>query len=384
MKTLKDLTVDNKTVLVRVDFNVPIDETGQVMDASRIEAVKPTIDYLRERNAKVVLLAHFGRPKGKVVDELRFKPIIPVVSEVLGCDVAYVQDCIGKEVEAAVAELPVGGVLLLENVRFYVAEKDNDPEFAKQLASLGDLYVNDAFGAAHRAHASTAGVADLLPHAAGLLMQREVEELTHIVENPAEPVVAIIGGSKISTKMNLINSLLPKVEYLLLGGALANTVLMAQNHKIGKSLVEEELSGTVKDLLSNKLRVPVDVVVAKEIKEDAEKRVVAVGKIEEDDYALDIGPDTVGIYSDCIKKAKTIIWNGPMGVFEMESFAMGTYHIAKVVGETDAYSVIGGGETVSAVKKVGLEDQISFISTGGGAMLEFLEGNEMPGIKALD
>ncbi len=385
MKTLSDIDIANKIVLLRVDFNVPVDdETGQVADTSRIEATLPTITYLREHNAKVVLLAHFGRPKGEVVEKLRFKNIIPAVSKVLGTEVHYAEDCVGEVAQQAVDALPDGGVLLLENVRFHKAEKENDPEFAKQLASLGDVYVNDAFGAAHRAHASIAGIAEHLPHAAGLLMQNEVEELTKLVENPEKPVVAIIGGSKISTKMNLITSLLPKVEYLLLGGALANTVLMAQNHKVGKSLVEEELAGTVKDLLSNKLRVPVDVVVAKEIKEDAETRVVGVGAVEDDDIILDIGPDTVKMYVDSMEGANTILWNGPMGVFEMEAFAMGTYHLAKEVANSSAYSVLGGGETVSAVNKVGLEDKISFISTGGGAMLEFMEGNELPGIKALD
>lgn len=385
MKTLQDIDVQNKTVLLRVDFNVPIDkDTGQVSDTSRIEGVKPTIDYLRTQHCKVILVAHFGRPKGQVKDDLRFEPIIPVVSEVLGTPVQYVKESVGETVQAAINQLSAGEVLMLENIRFHAEEEQNDPEFAKQLAALADVYVNDAFGAAHRAHASTEGVAHLLPHAAGLLMQKEVEALTKVLNNPEPPVVAIVGGAKISTKMTLIKNLLPKVEYLLLGGALANTVLMAQNHKIGKSLVEQELAGTVKDLLSNKLRVPVDVVVAKEIKDDAEKRVVAVGAVEPDDYILDIGPDTVKMYAECIKTAKTIMWNGPMGVFELQAFAMGTYHLAKEVANSSAYSVLGGGETVSAVNNVGLEDQISFISTGGGAMLEFMEGKVLPGVAALN
>lgn len=385
MKTLQDIDVQNKTVLLRVDFNVPIDkDTGQVSDTSRIEGVKPTIDYLRAQHCKVILVAHFGRPKGQVKDDLRFEPIIPVVSEVLGTPVQYVKESVGATVQAAINQLSAGEVLMLENIRFHAEEEQNDPEFAKQLAALADVYVNDAFGAAHRAHASTEGVAHILPHAAGLLMQKEVEALTKVLNNPEPPVVAIVGGAKISTKMTLIKNLLPKVEYLLLGGALANTVLMAQNHKIGKSLVEQELAGTVKDLLSNKLRVPVDVVVAKEIKDDAEKRVVAVGAVEPDDYILDIGPDTVKMYAECIKTAKTIMWNGPMGVFELQAFAMGTYHLAKEVANSSAYSVLGGGETVSAVNNVGLEDKISFISTGGGAMLEFMEGKVLPGVAALN
>lgn len=384
MNTLSNLNISNKVVLLRVDFNVPVDDAGQVTDASRIEASKPTIDYLRAQNAKVVLLAHFGRPDGKVIEELRFKPLIPTISEVLGVAVQYSEECVGDSAKAAVDALQPGDVLMLENVRFHAQEEENDPKFAQQLADQGDIYVNDAFGAAHRAHASTAGVAALLPHAAGLLMQREVEELTKVMTNPEHPVVAIIGGSKISTKMDLINSLLPKVDYLLLGGALANTVLLAQNNPVGKSLVEAELSGTVKDLISNKLKVPVDVVVAKEIKEDAPQRVIGVGQVEADDYMLDIGPDTAKLYAEVIAQAKTVLWNGPMGVFEMEAFAMGTYKVAKAVAESNAYSVLGGGETVSAVNKVDLEDQISFISTGGGAMLEFLEGKELPGITALN
>lgn len=390
MKTLTDIDVQNKTVLLRVDFNVPIDKaTGQVSDTSRIEGAKPTIDYLRERNCKIILAAHFGRPKGQVPkeriqDKLRFESIIPTITQVLGVPVQYVKETVGPVVQAAITELPAGGVLMLENVRFHAEEEQNDPGFAKQLADLADVYVNDAFGAAHRAHASTEGVAHILPHAAGLLMQKEVEALTKVLNNPEQPVVAIIGGAKISSKMALIKNLLPKVEYLLLGGALANTVLMAQNHTIGKSLVEQELAGTVKDLLSNKLRVPVDVVVAKEIRDDAEKRVVGVGAVEPDDYILDIGPDTIKMYAECVKTAKTIIWNGPMGVFELEAFAMGTYRLAKEVAESSAYSVLGGGETVSAVNKVGLENKISFISTGGGAMLEFMEGKILPGVAALN
>lgn len=383
MKTLADYDVQNKVVLLRVDYNVPVDDAGQVADTARIAETKPTIQYLREHGAKVVIMAHFGRPKGQINEAMRFAPIVPAISRVLGCSVQYVAEPIGESVKTKIAQLQAGDVMLLENIRFYPGEEKNDPEFAKQLASLGDLYVNDAFGAAHRAHASTAGVAEHLPHAAGLLMQREVEELTKVLNNPTHPVVAIIGGSKISTKLALIKNLLPKVEYVLLGGALANTVLLAQNHKIGKSLVEAELAGTVKDLLSNKLKVPVDVVVAKSIDESAEKRVVGLGQVEPDDYILDIGPDTVKLYAECIHQAKTIMWNGPMGVFEIESFAMGTYHVAKEVANSGAYTVLGGGETVSAVSKADVSEKISFISTGGGAMLEFLEGKLLPGIEAL-
>jgi phosphoglycerate kinase len=384
MKTLADLNVQNKVVLLRVDYNVPVNDQGEVADAARIVETKPTIQYLREHGAKIVIMAHFGRPKGQVNEAMRFAKIVPTLSAVLGVAVGYAPEPIGPAVQTKIQQLQPGDVLLLENIRFYPGEEKNDPEFAQQLAALGEVYVNDAFGAAHRAHASTAGVATYLPHAAGLLMQREVEELTKVLEHPTAPVVGIIGGAKISTKLDLIKNLLPKVDYMLLGGALANTVLLAQNHKIGKSLVEAELAGTIKDLLSNKLKVPVDVVVAKAVEENAPKRVVGLGQVEPDDYILDIGPDTAKLYAECIHEAKTIIWNGPMGVFEMESFAMGTYHVAKEVANSGAYSVLGGGETVSAVSKNGLESKISFISTGGGAMLEFLEGKQLPGISALN
>lgn len=384
MKTLADIDVHNKTVLLRVDFNVPLDDTGAVADTTRIAAAKPTIDYLRAQSAKVVLLAHFGRPKGKIVETMRLQPLVSTISTVLDVPVQYIPQAIGDPtVQNMIAASPADGVVLLENIRFYPGEETNDSTFAQSLADLGDVYVNDAFGTAHRAHASTAGIARLLPHAAGLLMQREVEALSKVLQQPEHPVVAIIGGAKISTKMQLIKNVLPKVDYLLLGGALANTVLLAQNHKIGKSLVETELADTAKDLLSNKLHIPVDVVVTKEVKDRAPSRTVAVGQVEPDDYIVDIGPDTVKLYQEVLAGAKTVLWNGPMGVFEMESFAMGTFQLARVVAEGSAYSVLGGGETISAITQLGLEDKISFISTGGGAMLEFLEGKVLPGIEAL-
>ncbi|MFA5995016.1 MAG: phosphoglycerate kinase [Patescibacteria group bacterium] len=386
MNTLLQLNVSQKTVLLRVDFNVPVDDAGNVTDVTRIAAAKPTIDFLRQQQAKIVLMAHFGRPKGQVVESLRFKPIIPTISKVLETPVQYVTECIGETVQAAIQQLPAGGVLMLENIRFYPGEEKNDQEFAQALAKLGDVYVNDAFGTAHRAHASTEGLARLLPHAAGLLMQREVEELSKVLNKPAHPVVAIIGGAKISTKMQLITNLLPKVDYMLLGGALANTVLLAQNHKIGKSLVEAELAGTIKDLLSNKLHIPVDVVVTKKVetpRRGVSTKTVAVGEVEPDDYIVDIGSDTIKLYQSCLAEAKTVLWNGPMGVFEIPAFAKGTFELAKAVANNSAYSVLGGGETVSAIDELKLTNKISFISTGGGAMLEFLEGKKLPGIEAL-
>lgn len=374
MKVLSDLIVKDKRVLLRVDFNVPLDANKKVKDATRIEEALPTIKYLLAQEAKqIIILAHFGRPKGKVHEEMRLAPVAGKLQELLGEQVFYSKDL----------TVPAGRVALLENIRFYEGEEKNDPEFCKQLAGLADVYVNDAFGTAHRAHASTEGVAHLLPHAAGLLMQKEVESLTKVLNNPEHPVVAIIGGAKISTKIQLIKNLLPKVDSLLLAGALANTVLLAQHHKVGKSLVEADLTSTVQDLLDNKLRLPVDVITAFKAEADAEIHTRAVGEVLAEEMILDIGPDTVGMYSELIAKAKTVIWNGPMGLFEIPDFSKGTLKIAQAVADSQAYSVIGGGETVEAVKGMGLADKISFISTGGGAMLEFLEGKELPGVIAL-
>lgn len=366
MNTLNQLNVQHKIVLLRVDFNVPVNADGTVADTARIVETKPTIAYLRNQGAKVVILAHFGRPKGKVNEAMRFKPIIPMVSQVLGCPVQYCPDPIGSPaVTQAVQALPSGGVLVLENIRFYPGEETNDPAFAQQLAGLAEIYVNDAFGAAHRAHASTAGVAAFLPHAAGLLMQREVEELSKVLQAPEHPLVAIIGGSKISTKLALIKHLLPKVDYLLLGGALANTLLLANGYDVKQSLVEPALADTVKGLLSDQLLLPSDVIWG-------------------DERILDIGPKTIQRYAEIIKTAKLIVWNGPMGMFEDPRYAAGTLGVAQAVAASGAYSVLGGGETVSAIHQAGLQDQVSFISTGGGAMLEFLEGKQLPGIIALN
>lgn len=364
MYTLNQLDLKDKTVLLRVDYNVPVNPDGTVADTARIVETKPTIQYLREHGAKIVLMAHFGRPKGTVNETMRLAPVVPAISQVLGCSVQYARDPIGDGVKATIAQLQPGDVLLLENIRFYPGEESNDPAFAQQLASLGEVYVNDAFGAAHRAHASTAGIARYLPHAAGLLMQREVAELSKVLHNPAHPVVAIIGGAKISTKLALIQNLLPKVDKLLLGGALANTLMLANGYPVKKSLVETDLVNTVKGLISDKLLLPVDVVWG-------------------DDRILDIGPNTVVTYTAAIQGAKTIIWNGPMGMFEKAEFAAGTLGMATAVAASGAYSVLGGGETVSAIHQAHLADQVSFISTGGGAMLEFLEGKQLPGIEAL-
>ncbi|MFH1781766.1 MAG: phosphoglycerate kinase [Patescibacteria group bacterium] len=404
MKTLKDLNLKNKRVLMRADFNVPLNDKGEIEDDNRIQAAMPTIKYILEQGGSIILMSHLGRPKPEALSDsertlsspkgvskgksknriegpnskFSLKPVAARLSELLGKPVELVTEYIDKEVP-----LEEGQVVLLENIRFHKEEKENDPEFSKKLAALGDVYVNDAFGTAHWAHASTEGVAHLLPHAAGLLLEKEITTLTDVVEKPEKPVVAIIGGAKISTKIQLIKTMLDNVDAVLLGGALANTVMLAQNHKLGKSMVEEELAPTVKDLLSNKLRVPVDVICAKEVKESTPTTTKAVGEIEDDDMVLDIGPDTVSLYADAISRAKTIIWNGPMGVFEIPDFAKGTHDVAKAVANSDAYSVIGGGETAQALKDMDMMDKVSFVSTGGGAMLEFLEGKELPAIKAL-
>lgn len=365
---------------MRADFNVPLNDKGEIIDDNRIQAALPTIKYILEQGGSIILMSHLGRPKPEALSDskLTLKPVADRLGELLDKPVNLVTDYLDKEVP-----LTNGQVVLLENIRFHKEEKENNPEFAKKLAALGDVYVNDAFGTAHRAHASTEGVAHLLPHAAGLLLEKEITTLTNVVEKPKKPVVAIIGGAKISTKIQLIKTMLNNVDAVLLGGALANTVMLAQNHKLGKSMVEEELTPTVKDLLANHLRVPVDMICAKEVKEGAPTTTKAVGEVEDNDMVLDIGPDTVSIYADEIARAKTIIWNGPMGVFEIPEFSTGTKNVAKAVAESDAYSVIGGGETAQALKDMNMIDKVSFVSTGGGAMLEFLEGKELPAIKAL-
>lgn len=375
MKTLKDIKIKDQRVLLRVDFNVPINSDNLVKDDTRIKEALPTINYLLENGAKqVIILAHFKRPKGKVNEDMRLTPVAKKLAELIKKPVAYSKDL----------SVPSGQIALLENIRFYPGEEKNDPAFAKQLAGLADVYVNDAFGTAHRAHASTEGVAHLLPHAAGLLLEKEVNNLQKILLKPEKPVVAIIGGAKISTKIQLIKNLLPRVDHLLLGGALANTVLLAQNHKIGNSLVEAELAETIKDLLNNKLHVPLDLLTSMKAETGQLVNLKAVGSDLDSEMILDIGTDTIKVYTEIINAAKTVIWNGPMGLFEIPEYAQGTYEIAKAVANSSAYSVIGGGETVEAVKSMGLDKQISFISTGGGAMLEFLEGKQLPGIVALN
>ncbi|TYH30588.1 hypothetical protein ES288_A01G107800v1 [Gossypium darwinii] len=391
---LKEADLKGKKVFVRVDLNVPLDDNFNITDDTRIRAAVPTIKYLMGHGSKVILSSHLGRPKG-VTPKYSLKPLVPRLSELLGVEVKMANDCIGEEVEKMmVAALPDGGVLLLENVRFYKEEEKNDPEFAKKLASLADLYVNDAFGTAHRAHASTEGVAKYLkPSVAGFLMQKELDYLVGAVANPKKPFAAIVGGSKVSTKIGVIESLLAKVDILILGGGMIYTFYKAQGHAVGSSLVEEDKLDLATSLLEKakakgvSLLLPSDVVVADKFAADANSKVVPASGIPDGWMGLDIGPDSIKTFSESLDTTQTIIWNGPMGVFEFEKFAAGTEAVAKKLAELSGKGVttiIGGGDSVAAVEKAGLADKMSHISTGGGASLELLEGKQLPGVLALN
>ena len=396
-KTLANLSSSDlagKRALVRVDFNVPLDkETGNITDDTRIRAAIPTIQDLTQKGAKVILVSHFGRPKG-VDDKLRLTPVAKRLSETLGQEVIKCDDCIGEEVSAKVAAMQNGQVLLLENVRFYTEEEKNDSEFAKKLAANADVYVNDAFGTAHRAHASTEGVTHYLsPSVAGYLIEKELQYLQSAIENPQRPLAAIIGGSKVSSKIGVIETLLDKCDKLLLGGGMIFTFYKARGLNVGKSLVEEdklELAKTLEAKAKERgvdLLLPTDVVVADKFAADANAQTVSVDNIPADGMGLDIGPDSVKMFQDALASCKSVIWNGPMGVFEFDKFAVGTEAIARTLAELTGQGVttiIGGGDSVAAVEKVGVAEQMSHISTGGGASLELLEGKELPGIAALD
>lgn len=389
-KTIRDVELKNKRVLVRVDFNVPRDKDGNVTDDTRIRAALPTINYLLDNQAKVILTSHLGRPKGEVDEKYRLDQVAERLSELLGQKVKKTATTIGPDAEEAVENLKPGEVLLLENVRFNPGETKNDPDFAKKLATFADLYVNDAFGAAHRAHASTAGVAQYLPAVAGFLMEKELKALGGALNNPERPFVAIIGGAKVSDKIGVIENLLHKVDALIIGGGMANTFLKAQGYEMGKSLVEEDKVELAKNLLSAaqdkgvKFLLPADLVVADSIEKPGEIITVKVDEVPQDKMALDIGPATIELYQDTIKDAKTIVWNGPMGVFEVDAFSTGTNQVAQGVAKSSANSIIGGGDSVAAIEKAGLTQEITHISTGGGASLEFLEGKELPGVVALN
>jgi phosphoglycerate kinase len=385
-KTVRDVVIGGKRVLVRVDFNVPL-EDGIVRDDTRIIAALPTIRHLADSGSRIILMSHLGRPKGKVAAKYSLRPVAERLGELLGQPVAFVEDCVGSDVQKAVEMLGPGEVMLLENLRFHPEEEGNDPEFSRQLASLADLYVNDAFGTAHRAHASTVGVTAHLPAVAGFLMEKEIDYLSRALENPQHPFVAILGGAKISDKIGVVQNLLGKVDRLLIGGGMANTFLKAQGYDVAASLVEAESVEVANGLLArggDMILLPTDVVVADAFAADAAMKVVPVGSVPDGWMILDIGPETTAAFTRALEGARTVVWNGPMGVFEFPRFAEGTYAIARALARLpDATTVIGGGDSAAAVEQAGVASKMSHISTGGGASLEFLEGATLPGVAAL-
>lgn len=385
LRSLKEVDVSGKRVLVRVDFNVDLDMNGKIIDDFRIRAVLPTINYLREKGAKIILMSHLGDPDG-IDKNLSLAPVREKLSKLLGKDVLKVDGCIGEEIKAMSENLQEGDVLLLENLRFYKEEKENSENFAKELASLADIYINDAFSVSHRQHASLVAITKFLPSCAGLLLEKEVNVLKKIMESPEHPLAVIIGGAKISTKIRLIKNFLSVADDIILGGALANTVLRAKGLAIGKSVIEEEMVEEVKNLeiTSTKIHIPVDTIVSVDKNGNAPERIAPVGKTEENELILDIGPETEGLFTEVVKGAKTIIWNGPMGLFEVKKFAHGTEAMAKAIAESHCYSVVGGGETISFLDQASLADKFSHLSTGGGAMLKFLAGEKLSGIEALN
>ncbi|ABK87819.1 phosphoglycerate kinase [Bacillus thuringiensis] len=389
-KSIRDVDLKGKRVFCRVDFNVPMKE-GKITDETRIRAALPTIQYLVEQGAKVILASHLGRPKGQAVEELRLTPVAARLGELLGKDVKKADEAFGPVAQEMVAAMNEGDVLVLENVRFYAGEEKNDAELAKEFAALADIFVNDAFGAAHRAHASTAGIADYLPAVSGLLMEKELEVLGKALSNPERPFTAIIGGAKVKDKIGVIRHLLDKVDNLIIGGGLAYTFVKALGHEIGLSLCEDdkiELAKEFMQLAKEKgvnFYMPVDVVITEEFSETATTKIVGIDSIPSNWEGVDIGPKTREIYADVIKNSKLVVWNGPMGVFEMTPFAEGTKAVGQALADAEGtYSVIGGGDSAAAVEKFGMADKMSHISTGGGASLEFMEGKELPGVVCLN
>lgn len=389
-KTIEDISVESKKVLVRVDFNVPLNDKGEITDETRIQAALPTIKYLLDHKAKVILCSHLGRPKGEFKPEFSLAPVAKRLQMLLDTKVTFAKDVIGESADEAVANIKDGEVVLLENLRYHKEETKNDPEFAKKLASYAEIFVNDAFGTAHRAHASTEGVTHYLPAVAGFLIKKELEFMGGALENPDRPFVAILGGAKIADKIPVIENLFNKVDCLIIGGGMANTFLAAQGYNMSKSLVDADSIALASELLKKaklkgvKILLPIDVVAADEFNNDAKTVMVPVDSIPEGYMALDIGSSTRMIFAEEINRAKTVIWNGPMGVAEMPSFAGGTRAVAEAMAGTNATTIIGGGDSAAAVKNLGYGDKMSHISTGGGASLEFLEGKELPGIAALN
>ncbi|MBC8536602.1 phosphoglycerate kinase [Feifania hominis] len=389
-KTIEDIDVKGKRVFVRCDFNVPLNADGVITDDKRIRESLKTIKYLMDHGARVILSSHLGRPKGEFNMKYSLAPVAARLSELLGVEVKMAKDVVGESAKSLAASLKDGEAMLIENVRFHKEEEKNDPAFAKELASMADIYVNDAFGTSHRAHASTEGVAQYLPAVCGYLIQKEIEVMGKALSDPARPFAAILGGAKVSDKIGVINNLLDKVDILIVGGGMAYTFIKAQGGEIGTSLCEEDKLDLAREMIKKaqdkgvKFLLPVDTVVAQEFKADAEAKTVRAGEVPAGWMGLDIGEETIKLFSDAVKSAKTVVWNGPMGVFEFERFAKGTKEIAKAVAESGAISIIGGGDSAAAVEQLGFADKMTHISTGGGASLEFLEGRELPGIAALN
>ena len=385
-KTIRDIDVRNKRVLVRVDFNVPLDN-GKVADDTRIQSALPTIKYLLEHDAALILCSHLGRPKGIPDPLYSLRPVGEHLSTLLKSPVTFIVDYLGKKIDKRIQDIKTGDIFLLENTRFHEGEKANDQEMAKTLASFADIFVNDAFGSAHRAHASTVGVADFLPAVAGFLMEKEIIYLGQTIANPKRPFVAILGGAKVSDKIGVIENLLRKADSILIGGGMANTFFKAQGYPVGDSLVEDEVLSIARRLLEDgeeKIRLPIDVVISDRFDPDAETQTINTGPIPEGWRIMDVGPQTINSYAKVVQNAETVVWNGPMGVFEFPRFANGTFDLALIVAKSAAVSIIGGGDSVAAVNRSGLADQVTHISTGGGASLEMLEGKILPGLSALD
>jgi len=388
-KTIRDVDINGKKVIMRVDFNVPLDKEGNITDDTRIKAALPTIKYVLEKNTKLILMSHLGRPKGQIKEELRLIPVGKRLSELLEKEVIICKDCIQEETKKIISGMQIGDVALLENLRFNKEEEANDPGFAKALAEYADIYVNDAFGTAHRAHASTEGIAHYIPAVAGLLMEKEISFLGKLLFQPEQPYIAIIGGAKVSTKIGVLEKLVERINTLIIGGGMSYTFLKAKGFEVGKSLVETDKVNLAFEIIKKtdekgvKLILPLDHIVVEKIGEDAKIMIVGTNAIPSNMIGVDIGPKTIKVCKREIKNSKTILWNGPMGIFEIDKFAKGTNKIAKSLASSNGVTVVGGGDSVAAVNKAGVADKISHVSTGGGASLEFLEGKELPGIKAI-